>query len=124
MKLVFSVLLSLACGLSLFAQAGPLSTDERASLAAAEADLLLLSYTMHTDSSNEARFTACKSLIKELVGALKTSNSFNYDFAALKGVNVITAPDNSFRFSPGSYTSIVTTTSITVQFSTIRVSSN
>jgi hypothetical protein len=98
MKLVFSVLLSLACGLSLIAQAGPLSTDERASLAAAEADLLQLSYTMHTDSNDEARFTACKSLIKELVSALKTRNSFNYDFTALKGVNVIAAPDNSFRF--------------------------
>lgn len=98
MKSVFSFLLSLACGLSLFAQAGPLSADDRANLAAAEADLLELSYTMHTDSNEEARFTACKSLIKELVNALKTPNSFNYDFAALKGVNVLSAPDSSFRF--------------------------
>lgn len=98
MKSVFSFLLSLACGLSLFAQAGPLSADDRASLTAAEANLLELSYTMHTDSNEEARFTACKSLIKELVNALKTPNSFNYDFAALKGVNVLSAPDSSFRF--------------------------
>ncbi|WP_020568190.1 hypothetical protein [Neolewinella persica] len=98
MKSVFSILLSLLCGLSLYAQAGPLSADDRASLTALEADLLKLSYTMHIDSNEEARFVACKSLIKELVNALKTPNSFNYDFAALKGVNVVTAPDNSFRF--------------------------
>ncbi|MFT5999726.1 MAG: hypothetical protein ACI81P_002184 [Neolewinella sp.] len=98
MKSVFSFFLSLACGISLFAQAGPLSADDRASLAAAEADLLQLSYTMHTDSNEEARFIACKSLIQDLVNALKMPNSFNYDFAALKGVNILSAPDSSFRF--------------------------
>ncbi|MFK8161262.1 MAG: hypothetical protein AB8H12_02260 [Lewinella sp.] len=99
MKSVFFLLLSLVCGASLYAQqAGPLSKSDLASLTAAEADLLKLSYTMHTDSNEEARFVACKSLIRELVTALKTPNSFNYDFAALKGIKVLAAPDNSFRF--------------------------
>lgn len=98
MKLFFSLLLCMITGTSLLAQAGPLSEADHAKLVEAEANLLHLSYTMQTDSNEEVRFTACKTLIQELVAALKTPNSYNYDFEALKGVNVLKSPDNRFRF--------------------------
>lgn len=81
-----------------FAQAGELRKADRETLAFAEGQLLELSYTMHMDSNDEARFRACNLLIKNLVGALKTPNSFRYEFENLKGVNVLNAPDDSFRF--------------------------
>ena len=98
MKLVLSFFLSALCSMTLVAQAGPLSEANAAKLQKAQSELLSLSYTMHTDSSEEARFYACKLLIKDLVGALKTPNSFHFDFSDLKGVKVIMAPDSSFRF--------------------------
>lgn len=98
MKLIFPLLLCLLTGTTLMAQAGPLSKADRAKLVEAESNLLHLAYTMQTDSSEETRFTACKTLIKDLVAALKTPNSYNYDFASLKGVNVLPSPDNRFRF--------------------------
>lgn len=94
MKLVF---LLFFLPTALFAQAGELTADQRATLSGAEDDLLELSYRMHTDSSAQARFTACESLIKELVQTLKTPNSYRYDFPHLKGVKIVTAPDNKFR---------------------------
>ncbi len=94
--LLFLIALFAVSGVS--AQAAPLSPAEQEALQTAEADLLRLSYTMHTDSSDEARFVACKTLIRDLVGALKTPNSFNYDFSGLEGVKVITSPDSTFRF--------------------------
>ncbi|TXF89794.1 hypothetical protein FUA23_08900 [Neolewinella aurantiaca] len=98
MKSLFSFFLSLLCTAALFSQAGPLSPADNSNLQKAESDLLQLSYIMHTDSSDEARFLACKSLIKDLVEALKTPNSFNFDFSGLEGVKVMMAPDSSFRF--------------------------
>ena len=98
MKLVFSFILSALCTAALFAQAGPLSVADNVKLQKAESDLLQISYTMHTDSSDDTRFLACKLLIKDLVEALKTPNSFNFDFSGLEGIKVIMAPDSSFRF--------------------------
>lgn len=83
---------------NLFTQAGSLTEDNRATLAQQEEDLLGLAYLMHTDSSEENRFRACKELITSLVQALKTPNSFQYEFPKLQGVKIINAPDNSFRF--------------------------
>lgn len=98
MKLLFSLLFCLFTATALLAQAGPLAPADRAALEAAETELLHLSYTMQTDSNEETRFVACKTLIKELVAALKTPNSYNYDFARLEGVKVLPSPDNRFRF--------------------------
>ena len=90
-------LLLLLTTTALSAQAGLLSPEQRASLVTAEADLVKLSYTMHTDSSADRRFRACQDLIGGLVAALKTPNSFAYDFAELRGVKVLPSPDRSFR---------------------------
>ncbi|MFT5018522.1 MAG: hypothetical protein ACJAX1_002376 [Neolewinella sp.] len=98
MKLLFSFFLSALCTVTLLAQAGPLSIADNIKLQKAESDLLVLSYSMHTDSSDKARFYACKLLIKDLVEALKTPNSFNFDFSGVEGIKVIMAPDSSFRF--------------------------
>ncbi|MEM9929094.1 MAG: hypothetical protein AAF840_04710, partial [Bacteroidota bacterium] len=98
MTRILLFLLIVGTSVGLFGQAGPLTKADREALQNADTELLTLSYTMHTDSSDEARFTACEALIKSLVQALKTPNSFNYDFAELQGVKVITSPDNSFRF--------------------------
>jgi len=98
MKFFFTTYLTLLCSTLIFSQAGELKAADRIALQAAEADLLALSYTMNMDSVDDARFRACNLLIKGLVKALKTPNSFRYDFPELRGVNILNAPDNSFRF--------------------------
>ena len=98
MKPIFAFFLSTFFTVALFAQTGPLTAAGKDRLRTAESELLALSYTMHTDSSEDARFRACKMLIKNLVSALKTPNSFQYDFANLQGVKTLMAPDSSFRF--------------------------
>jgi len=80
-----------------FGQAGKLKPADRDSLEAKQEQLLALSYIMHTDSTDDHRFQACRALIKGLVEALKTPNSYNFDFSGLQGVVVKTSPDNSFR---------------------------
>ncbi|MEM9528888.1 MAG: hypothetical protein AAGA31_19915, partial [Bacteroidota bacterium] len=91
----FLVCLLLPC--FAFAQAGSLNGKDKEHLTVKEAELAALAFTMHTDSNEEKRFKACKELIVGLVEALKTPNSFHYDFANLNGVNVLEAPDASFR---------------------------
>jgi len=79
MKSFLSFCLLLLCSSIVLAQAGELRKADRETLAFAEGQLLELSYTMHMDSNDEARFRACNLLIKNLVGALKTPNSFDED---------------------------------------------
>jgi len=98
MKQVFFFLPLLFLSFALTAQAGKLTDADRNRIAEAEKELLRLSYAMHTDSSDEARFTACKALIKGLVSALKTPNSYHYDFSKLKGVSVVDSPEDDYRF--------------------------
>lgn len=56
-----------------------------------------LAERMHTDTSAEVRFTACKLMIRTLVTALQTPNSFQYAFAGVPGMVVRNSPDGSFR---------------------------
>jgi hypothetical protein len=80
-----------------YAQSTALNPVDRDSMQLAEQDLLALSYVMHTDSSDERRFTACKELIRGLVASLNRPHSFEYTFPNLEGVSIQYAPDSSFR---------------------------
>lgn len=97
MKLYLSLILVCLLPALGFAQAGKLKNKDLQELKEAELGLQKLALTMHTDSSLEKRFAACKALISDLVTTLKTKNSFNYDFPQLEGVAIRNAPDNSFR---------------------------
>ena len=81
----------------LVGQAGSLSDSARQRLRGQESDLAQLAHAMHTDSSEERRFLACRELIKELVVTLQTPNSFAFPFDSLPGVVVATSPDSAFR---------------------------
>jgi hypothetical protein len=59
--------------------------------------LQVLSYKMINDSIEPERYNANYKLIKTLVNALKTPNSFNYSFDSLKTISIQTSPDRLFR---------------------------
>ncbi len=81
----------------LAAQAGPLAPKEEAAMAAMETRMADLVTTVYSDSSETARFAACRDLIKQLVVALDRPNSFSYPFADLPGVSIQYPEDRSFR---------------------------
>lgn len=62
-----------------------------------EDTLALLSYAVIHDSLAENRFLACKALIKTLVKALKTDDSFDYKFPKLQSVSIQYPADSTFR---------------------------
>lgn len=62
-----------------------------------EDTLALMAYAVVNDSLAEFRFGACQKLIKSLVEALKTPNSFDYPFNRLKSVSIQYPRDSSFR---------------------------
>jgi hypothetical protein len=59
--------------------------------------LQVLSYKMINESIEPERYNANYKLIKTLVNALKTPNSFNYSFDSLKTISIQTSPDRLFR---------------------------
>jgi hypothetical protein len=59
--------------------------------------LQVLTYKMINDSIEPERYNANYKLIKTLVNALKTPNSFNYSFDSLKTISIQTSPDRLFR---------------------------
>lgn len=79
------------------AQAGKLSKRNERAMAQAEVRMAELVTTIYTDSSETARFTACRDLIRELVEALDRPNSFNYDFPDMPGLSIQYPADRSFR---------------------------
>jgi hypothetical protein len=84
-------------GTTVYSQSGTLSALSAQSLRASEDTLALLAYAVVNDSAEAARFGACKVLIKKLVQALKTENSFQYPFDRLRSVSILAPPDSSFR---------------------------
>lgn len=52
---------------------------------------------MINDSTESARYEANYKLIKTLVSALKTHNSFNYSFDSVKSITITASPDRRFR---------------------------
>ncbi len=79
------------------AQSGNLSAKQEAAMEAVEERMAVLINTVYTDSSETARFTACRDLIKELVVALDRPNSFAYTFTKLPGMSIQYPEDRSFR---------------------------
>ena len=98
MKQIFVFLFAALLSAGLAAQATEPTAADLATLQTAEDRLLELSYTMHTDSSPDERFAACKQLITELVRTLKIPNSYRYDFPNLNGIKIVRSPDDKFRF--------------------------
>ncbi len=98
MRYPFVLIALMAISVSLCGQGAKLNKSALKSLAERELQLSELAYTMHTDSSAAARFTACKELIQELVTTLKQPNSYHYPFDSLRGLAVRHSPDNEFRF--------------------------
>lgn len=62
-----------------------------------EDTLGLLSFLVVNDSLPENRFLACHKLIKTLVKALKTKNSFQYPFERMRSVSILYPADSTFR---------------------------
>lgn len=76
---------------------GALPAESVAKLHAAEDTLALLAYAVVNDTVERERFASCKVLIKQLVQALKTENSYKYPFERLKMMSILAPPDSSFR---------------------------
>jgi hypothetical protein len=61
-------------------------------------DSLQKSAALNYENKNNAdRFANNSKFIKMLVSALKTPNSFNYDFDSLKQISILKSPDKTFR---------------------------
>ena len=66
-------------------------------LIAYEDTLIALGDSLVSGSSYEQREAACVAFIPSLVKALRTPNSFDFDFDRVHTLSVVNAPDNSFR---------------------------
>jgi len=75
----------------------PFDTSELQTLRSYEDTLGLLSFLVVNDSLPENRFVACRHLIKTLVKALKTENSFHYPFERMRTVSIQYPADSTFR---------------------------
>ncbi|MBB4078506.1 hypothetical protein GGR28_001119 [Lewinella aquimaris] len=93
--LFFLLPLFIATGLT--AQSTSLSEKDREEMSEVAGRMSDLITTVYTDSSEVARFTACRDLIRELVTALDRPNSFRYDFSGLQGLSVQYPADSTFR---------------------------
>ena len=98
---VFFVVLSMFL-VSLCATAQPpeplsLTPEQRATLDNYQDTIGMLSFLVLRDTSAEMRFVATKKLIKTLVKALRTENSFAYQFPLVKNVSIQYPADSSFR---------------------------
>ncbi|MBK9013889.1 MAG: hypothetical protein IPM82_07280 [Saprospiraceae bacterium] len=97
MKKILPILFLVGFALSGHAQAGKISAEGMLKLKEYEDTLSLCAFLVVNDSLPEERFGTCKKLIKTLVQALKTENSFNYKFDRLKSVSIQYPPDSTFR---------------------------
>ena len=59
--------------------------------------LFLSASKLFSASNNLERFAENAKFIKLLVNALKTPDSFNYDFDSLKTISIVKSPDHKFR---------------------------
>ena len=86
----------------LFALVGPvcaqeLSSADRQVMADGEERIAAHVRRIYTDSSEAARFSATRDLIRELVSTLDRPHSFDYVFGDVPGLAVAYAPDSTFR---------------------------
>ncbi len=81
--------------LAMFVSTGLWAQDD--AMDAAVPRLTALTETIYTDSSETARYQACRDLIRELVTTLDRPNSFLYDFGEIPGLSIQYPADSSFR---------------------------
>ena len=92
------ILLALLLGVSTFAQQPlELTTAQRSTLDAYQDTIAMQSFLVLRDTSMEMRSAATRNLIKTLVRALKTENSFAYKFPLVKNISIQYPADSSFR---------------------------
>jgi hypothetical protein len=72
-------------------------TDHSKRLNVWQDSMKTITFNIYNSNSEPERYNASYSLIKTLVSALKTPNSFNYNFDSLKAITIQTAPDRKFR---------------------------
>jgi len=72
-------------------------SDSRKQLNVWQDSLKKVSYDIYNKSSEPERYNASYIFIKTLVSALKTSNSFNFNFDSLKAISIQTPPDRKFK---------------------------
>jgi hypothetical protein len=85
--------------------AGPISvlaqhsddTDNRNQLNVWQNSLKSLSHQIYNNNSEPERYNASFTFIKTLVSALKTPNSFHFNFDSLKAISIQSSPDKKFR---------------------------
>ncbi|WP_116125044.1 hypothetical protein [Lewinella sp. IMCC34183] len=95
-RILLFLLALTATDLSAQRATAPAAAD-RAALTAAVPRLAALAETIYTDSTAEARFAACRDLIRELVTTLDRPNSFSVDFGEVPGLSIQYPPDSTFR---------------------------
>ena len=69
----------------------------RNSLIAYQDSLVALGHQMINNPNEPERYNASYNLVKTLVKALKTPNSFSFGFDSLKTISIQTSPDKKFR---------------------------
>lgn len=98
MKYIFASCIFLFSFFSGNAQKNSLFTNAELTLLQGYEDTLgLMSHIIVNDSLSENRFAATRKMIKTLVTALKTPNSFNYPFEQLRSVSIQYPKDSTFR---------------------------
>ena len=79
------------------AMAQPITQAQQQQLQKAEEQLIRTAEVMINDQIDLERFKADSIFTRQLVGALRTPNSFYYPFDSLTSVSHLYAPDSSFR---------------------------
>lgn len=74
-----------------------ISSEEKMQLKILEDSIKVHGDSMVNASTEEAKFIASYKIVKTLLAALKTKNSYQYQFDSLLPMQVVYAPDNSFR---------------------------
>lgn len=72
-------------------------SGNRRTLNAWQDSLKSISYQIYNNNSEPERYNASYTFIKTLVSALKTPNSFNYNFDSLKAISIQSPTDKKFR---------------------------
>jgi len=89
---------AMLCFLSMDVTAQEPSGDARKQLAKVEDTLINIADSMYNAYLPDERPAYCEKFVKLLVRALKTPDSYGYEFPALsKKINIIAPADNSFR---------------------------
>ncbi|MEM1321075.1 MAG: hypothetical protein AAGG75_12550 [Bacteroidota bacterium] len=99
MRKTIILALLFCCGFSAYGQKSDsgISPEGLEQLQQLEDTLGVLGYAIVNDSLAENRFGACHQMIKTLVKALKTPNSFEYPFERMRAVSILYPQDSSFR---------------------------